>query len=175
MPAYLALEGGAPRAFGIEGQQGLCTGAPRDWGNRLHSWKVHMGFHVHWVPEQSRGSTGIWVGRDHSSRKIWENRGWLWLVVGEGHWRQSSREYSSLCVSLEVAIFRKSSPTYQHWEAPGQTRIQVGSQNHPSVTRLPKDSPRHTATSNLMQRQSPTPQRDRNNPSHQWAGASPSH
>ena len=25
------MGGGAPRAFGIEGQQRLCTGAPQDW------------------------------------------------------------------------------------------------------------------------------------------------
>ena len=41
--------------------------------------------------------------------------------------------------------------------------IQVGSQPHPSVKKLPKN-PRHTTTSNLTQRQSSTYQRDRNQP-----------
>ena len=35
-------------------------------------------------------------------------------LVGEGHWRQSSQECSSACVSLEVAILRKSGPTHHH-------------------------------------------------------------
>ena len=30
MPGDLALGGGAPREFGIEGQWGLCKGTPRD-------------------------------------------------------------------------------------------------------------------------------------------------
>ena len=34
MPGGLALGEGAPGAFGSEGQPGLCTGAPRDWGKR---------------------------------------------------------------------------------------------------------------------------------------------
>ena len=29
----LAMGGGAPGAFGVERQQGLNAGAPRDWGN----------------------------------------------------------------------------------------------------------------------------------------------
>ena len=66
-------------------------------------------------------------------------QGWMWLVVREGHWKQSSQEYSAACLSLEVAILGKSGPTHQCWEAPGQTTIQVGSQPHPSVNRLPKD------------------------------------
>ena len=32
MPKDLELGGGAPRAFGIEGQRDLYTGAPQDWG-----------------------------------------------------------------------------------------------------------------------------------------------
>ena len=46
------------------------------------------------------------------------NRGWLWLVVGEGHWKQSSWEYSPACISMEVPILGKSGPTHQCREAP---------------------------------------------------------
>ena len=54
MPGY-GVGGGAPRAFGVAVQQSLCAWAPQDWGKqRLHSWKVYTGFHVHWVPGQSR-------------------------------------------------------------------------------------------------------------------------
>ena len=54
--------GGAPRAFGFEGQQGLSAGAPQDWGKqRLHSWRAHTRFHVHWDPGQSSDSTGAWA------------------------------------------------------------------------------------------------------------------
>ena len=31
----------------------------------------------------------------------------MWLVVGEGHWKQSFWEYSSECLSLEVVILEK--------------------------------------------------------------------
>ena len=56
------------RESGIEGQWGVCAGAPRKWGKRRpHSSKVHTGFQVHWVPGQSRGSIGIWVRPDYSS------------------------------------------------------------------------------------------------------------
>ena len=51
----------SPRASGIEGQWGLCTGAPWDWGKwRPHSQKAHTDFHVHRVPGQSKVSIGIW-------------------------------------------------------------------------------------------------------------------
>ena len=36
------MGGGALRAFGFEGQQGLTAGAPQDWGKqRLHSGSAH--------------------------------------------------------------------------------------------------------------------------------------
>ena len=60
MSGSLALGGGAPRAFGIEGKQGMCAGAPQNWRKqRLHSWRTHIGFHVNWVPGQSRDSLRI--------------------------------------------------------------------------------------------------------------------
>ena len=34
MPGDLALGEGAPEAFGIEGQWGLCMGAPQEWGKK---------------------------------------------------------------------------------------------------------------------------------------------
>ena len=61
-PGSLALGRGAPGAFVIEGQWGLSAGAPQDWRKqRLHSWWVHTGFHMHWVPGQSRDSIRIWA------------------------------------------------------------------------------------------------------------------
>ena len=38
------------------------------------------------------------------------NQGWMWLVVGEGHWKPSSLEYSSACLSPEVAILENLAP-----------------------------------------------------------------
>ena len=136
----------SPGASAIQGQWGWCARAPWDWEKcRPNSWKAHTGFHVHWVPKQSRGSIGIQVRPYCSPWKIsWENRGWLWLIVGEGHGRQSSRGYSSAWVSLEVAMLGKSGPIHQCWEAPSQTIIWVGIQPHPSVNRLPKDPPAHS-------------------------------
>ena len=95
----------------------------------------------------------------------------------EGHWKKSSREYSSACLSLEVAILGKSSPTHQCWEAPGQTTIQVGSQPLPSVNRLPKDAP-GTQLPLISLRDKAPPTRGRRiriSPTNRWAGISPSH
>ena len=51
LPRGPASGGGAPRAFGFEGQRGLTAGAPQDWGKqRLHSWKAHTRSHAHWDP-----------------------------------------------------------------------------------------------------------------------------
>ena len=73
----------SPGASGIEGQWGLCAGAPQDWGKQIpHSRKAHTGFHVHWVPGQSKVFIGIWVKPDCSSwRTSWEKwgkHGFLW-------------------------------------------------------------------------------------------------
>ena len=83
-PGDLTSGGGTPRAFGIEGQRSLCTGDPQGWGKqRLHSWKAHPDFHVHWVPGQSRDSKGIWVRPACGSWRIsWENRGGLAYCAG---------------------------------------------------------------------------------------------
>ena len=77
MPGDLALGERAPGAFDIEGQWGLCAGAPQDWEkHRAHSKKVHTAFHMHWVPGKSRDSIGIWVRPDFRSWRIsWENKG----------------------------------------------------------------------------------------------------
>ena len=54
--------GGAPRAFGFEGQQGLIAGAPGDWEKqRLHSWKAHTGSFTCWDPGQTQ-----WIYRSLS-------------------------------------------------------------------------------------------------------------
>ena len=81
----LTLGRGAPEVFGVEVQQELCTEAPQDWRKqRLHSWKPYTGFHVHWVPGQSRDYIEIWVTPACGYWRItWENREWLWLIVGE--------------------------------------------------------------------------------------------
>ena len=49
--------------------------------------------------------------------------------------------------------FGKIWPHLSGLRTPGQTVIWMGTQPHPSANRLPKDPPRHTATSNLTQRQ----------------------
>ena len=95
--------------------------------------------------------------------------------MGEGHWRQTSWKYSSACVTLEVAILEKSGPIHQCWEALGQTIIQVGSQSHPSINRLPKD-PWGTQPPLISPRDKAPPARGiRISPTYHWAGTSPSH
>lgn len=60
-----------------------------------------------------------------------------------------------------MAILEKPDPTYQGWEAPGQTIILVGSWAHSSVNRLPRDPP-GTRPPLISPRQSLTHQRDKN-------------
>ena len=67
--------------------------------------------------------------------------------MGEGLWRHRSREYSSACAPIEVAILGKSGPTHQGWEATSQTVILVGSQPHPSANKAAQNPPKHTAIS----------------------------
>ena len=94
---------------------------------------------------------------------------------GEGHWRKCSWEYSSVCISLEVAILGKSGSTHQCREASSQTTIQVGSQPHPSVNRLPKDTP-GTQPPLISHRDKAPPTRGIGiSSTYQWAGISPSH
>ena len=76
LPVDVALRERAPGVSGIEGQCGLCAEDPQDWGRwRPHSWKAHTDFHVHWVPEQSRDTIGIWVTPDCSSCRISQGNG----------------------------------------------------------------------------------------------------
>ena len=50
-PGGLATGGGAPRESGFEGQWGLITGIPQDWGKqKLHSWRTHKGSCVYQDP-----------------------------------------------------------------------------------------------------------------------------
>ena len=83
-PWGLALGGGAPRAFGFEGQWGLSTGAPQDWRkHRLHSWRVHTRFHVHWDPGQSSDTIGAWARPTCESWRVsWGGKCCLWFTVG---------------------------------------------------------------------------------------------
>ena len=132
---------------------------------------------MHWVPGQSKVSIGIWVRPDCSSwRTSWENRGDCGLLCRKDNGSKAlGSEYSAVCLSLEVAILGKYGPTYQHSEVPGQTAIQVGSQLHPSVNRLPKD-PLGTQLPLISSRDKAPPTRGIGvSSTYQWAGISPSH
>ena len=173
----MALGRGAPRAFGIEGQQGMCVGAPQDWGKqRLHLRRTHTGFHVHWGP---RAKKGLHKNLGHtylgSWRVSWKSRAWLWLPVGAGHWRQWYQEYSSAWASLKAAILKKSGPTHQGWGVPGQTTNRVGTQPHPLANRLSKvllgtHMPQITTGG-----KAPSTRGARISSTYQWARTSPSH
>ena len=63
---------------------------------------------MHWVPGQN---IGIWVRSDCSSWRIsWENGLNVAPCWGEGHWRQSSWEYSSVCAFSGGGDFGKIWP-----------------------------------------------------------------
>ena len=100
-PGGLAMRGGAPRAFGFEGQRCFSAESAQDWGKpRHHSWRVHTRFHVHWDPWQSSHSTGARARPTCGSWRVsWGSGGQLWLPVGartlvdgprNTHWRELS-------------------------------------------------------------------------------------
>ena len=135
-PGGLAFEGGALWVFGIEGRLGLCAGATQDLGKqRFHSWKAHTGFHVHWIPRQSRlpknlGQTYLRV-LDDLLGKQGEN-----VACCEG--RILEAELLGIFIvwtSLEVAILEKFGSTHQGWEALDQKPNRVGKQPHPPENR----------------------------------------
>ena len=121
-PGHLALACGDPGEAYTEDQQGLSAATPQDWGKQiLHSWRVHTGFHVHWVPGQSRDSTGIWVRPTCRSLRIsWENGATMACCRG----RTIEAMVLGIIISEnppEVTILEKSDPTHQGWETSGQT------------------------------------------------------
>ena len=73
-----------------------------------------------------------------------------------------------------MAILRKSGPTHQRWEAPCQTIIQVGSQAHPSVNRLPKHPPGTQLPLISPRDKAPTTRGIGISSTYQWAGTRPS-
>ena len=138
---------------------------------RLHSWRVHTGFHVHWVPGQSRDFIKIWVITTCGYWKIfWQSRGWLWLAVWVGHWRQRSQGITGWA-PLEAAILENLALPIraEKLQAKQQTRWKYSPTHqqivHPG-TQLPVITGRDKAT--------PTRQTRLSYP-YQWAGTSLSH
>ena len=139
----LALVGGAHRALGIEGQQGMSTGAPEKWGKqKLHSWRVHKGFHVHWIPGQSRHSITIWV---RSTLRSWEGllgkQGAAVVHCGDRTLRVRSWEIIISVRSPRGYHFGKIWPRAPVLRSPSPTINRVRTQPHPSGNRLPKVFP----------------------------------
>ena len=75
--------GGAPRAFGFEGQQGSTAGAPQDWGGEtLYSSRSHTRACTHWVPAQKQWIyTGAWAIPTCWSWSLLGRGGKLWLFL----------------------------------------------------------------------------------------------
>ena len=92
----MALGRGAPGAYGIEGQQGLCAGAPQGLGETDSTpeglTQVFMGTRYQGraeTSEESRSDLPVDIGG--SPGKIGGDCSSFW---GEGHWRQRSQEQS---------------------------------------------------------------------------------
>ena len=112
-------------SFGIESQQGLNERTPKYWGKqRLHSWRVHTSFHMHWVPGHSKDSIRKWVRYTCGFWRVSLGVGsWLKLSLKEGHWRQMPQ---GIIVSVsfprdwyfENPWPHKTTCRYQSWESP---------------------------------------------------------
>ena len=71
-----------PRTSGFKGKQGLNAGAQRTKRRRLHSWRMHTRFHVHWDTGQSIDSTEACARPTCGSLSHLGRQGWLQLTMG---------------------------------------------------------------------------------------------
>ena len=138
MPGDLALGERAPRAFGIEGQWGLWV--PWDWGKQTPFLK---GTHKLSCALDPRTKQRLHRNLDQTWLQFLEDLlGKYGVTVACCGGRTFEAKVSGIIMSecsFRGCHFEKSGPTHQGWEASNQTIIQVGSQPHPSVNRLPKD------------------------------------
>ena len=118
---------------------------------------------MHWVPGQSRDSIGIWVRPDCSSWRIsWENRG---VTVAHCGGRTLEAKLSGIFISVcssRGGHFGKIWPHPSALRSPRPNNNPGGITAPPISKQVAQRSPRHTATSIPIQRQSPTHQRDKN-------------
>ena len=136
----LAMWGEAPRESVFEGQWGLITRIPQDWGKQKHhSWSSHTGFHVHQgagkkvVTSQdtgqdlpaSIGGTPVDAGDSYVS---------LW---GQGHWRQQF--WSAL---IGVSPLGGCNFLTKTWPHPTACRLSAGTPQDKQATRQ-EHSPTH--------------------------------
>ena len=122
--------------------------------------KAYTGFHMHWVPGQSRDSTGICVRPVCGSWRIsWENG----VTVARCE-RTLEAKVSTMIISVNSSrsgYFGKIWPHPSGLRSPRPNNNPGGNSPTHQQTGCLK-TPRHTAASNLTQKQSPTYQRDKN-------------
>ena len=124
----------------------MSTEVTQDRGKqRLHSWRVHTKFDMHWDSAQTSDSTRAWTGLACGPWKIsWGDRSWLWLTEGS----------SKLVERPQGILIGVSSPggchfdtktwphptacRLQYWDISGQTTSRVETQPHPSADSLYK-------------------------------------
>ena len=99
----------------------------------------------------------------------------MWLVVGEGHWKQSSWEYSAACLSLKVAIWQNLAPPIRPEKPQAKQQQQLGSETCPSVNRLPKVPPDTQPPLTSPRDKTPPTRGIGISPTYQWADTNPSH
>ena len=145
----------------------LCR-SPQDWWKQrppflkgAHRLSHALGLRAKWRLHRNLGQT--WL---HFLKDLLEKQGVTVACCGR---RTLEGEVSGILSSMYSSTgghFRKILPHPSVPRSPGPNNNPGGISAPPISKRLPKDLPRHTATSNLTQRQIPT---------HQWAGTSPSH
>ena len=86
----------------------------------------------------------------------------MWLIVREGHWGQSSGECSAVCLLWRWPFWDYLAPPTSTEKPQAKQQSRWDHSHTPSINRLPEDPPRPTTTSNPIQRQTSTHQRDRN-------------
>ena len=170
-PEHLALK--ASRASAQE--------LHRTEGKRLHSWRVHTSFHMHWDPGQSSNSIGVWV---RTTCKSWGYPGEVGVgcssLWGQGHWGQRPQGIFMGVSSPGGHHFGTetwSLPTTFRllcWDASGQTNNSVAKQPHHQQTGCLKSSWGHSLLNHNLDMDLPTIG-TRPRSTHMWVGTNPFH
>ena len=145
---------------------------------RLHSWRAHTRFRVHWDPAQRSDSTGAW---DRPTCRSWRvswggSESAVAHCGGKDTGGRGPREYDQ----REVAILApRPGPTQQPAGSSAgmpQAKQPAGeTQPLPSADRLPKVVLSSQSPLNTPPDMGLSTRRTRPSSTHQWAGSCPSH
>ena len=122
------------------------AGAPQGWRKeRLHSWRTHTRYHVHWDPSQNSTSIGTWTTCTYATWRVsWGGGSWLYPTVGARRLVAETSGYSSQYeLSWKSPHWHKDLAPSNSLQAPLLERLRPNNQQDrniapPSTHRLSK-------------------------------------